>query len=126
MSRAHDLAEAALREEEGDEAEALVHAERSGVARFASSVVHQPTLIDNAVVRLRIVRDGRVGWAATNRVDGLDDLASRAGEAADQARPDPDFPGLASPAEYPAAVSYDDETAALGPEDQARLASIAI
>jgi PmbA protein len=126
LSRALDLAEAALQAAEGDEAEVLVHAERSGVARFAGSIVHQPTLIDNAVVRLRIVRDGRVGSAATNRTDGLDDLAARAGEAADQARPDPDFPGLTPPAEYPDAASFDEETAALGPEDQARLAGVAI
>ncbi|MEP6909833.1 MAG: metallopeptidase TldD-related protein [Actinomycetota bacterium] len=126
MTRALDLAEAALAAAEGDEAEVLVHAERSGVARFAGSVVHQPTLIDNAVIRLRIVRDGRIGWAATNRTDGLTDLARRAGEAADQARPDPDFPGLAPPAEYEDVVSYDEETASLGPEDQARLAGVAI
>ncbi len=126
MSRALDLAEDALRAAEGDEADVLVHAERSGVARYAGSIVHQPTLIDNAVIRLRIVRDGRIGWAATNRVDGLDDLARRAGEAADQARPDPDFPGLAPPAEYPELVTFDDETAALGAEDQARLAGVAI
>ena len=67
MSRALDLAEQALRSAEGDEAEVLVHAERSGVARFAASEVHQPTLIDNAVVRVRVVRDGKIGWAATNR-----------------------------------------------------------
>ncbi len=126
MSRALDLAEEALRAAEGDEAEVLVHAERSGVARFAGSIVHQPTLIDNAVIRLRIVRDGRVGWAATNRVDGLADLAKRAGEGADQARADPDFPGLAPPAEYPDVDAFDDETASLGPEDQARLAGVAI
>jgi len=126
LSRALDLAEAALSAAEGDEAEVLVHAERSGVARFAGSVVHQPTLIDNAVIRLRIVRDGRVGWAATNRTDGLTELAQRAGAAADQARADPDFPGLAPPGEYPDAVSFDEETAALGPEDQARLAGVAI
>ena len=61
MSRGLDLAEEALRAAEGDEAEVLVHAERSGVARFAGSVVHQPTLIDNAVVRLKVVRDGKLG-----------------------------------------------------------------
>ncbi len=126
MTRALDLAEAALSAAEGDEAEVLVHAERSGVARFAGSVVHQPTLIDNAVIRLRIVRDGRIGWAATNRTDGLADLAQRAGDAADQARADPDFPGLAPAAQYPNVVSFDEETAALGPEDQARLAGVAI
>ena len=128
MSRALDLAEEALRSTEGDEAEALVHTERSGVARFAGSVVHQPTLIDNAVVRLRVVRDGKLGWAATNRVDaeGLAEVARRAAEAADSGRPDPDFPGLAPPAEYPGVDGFDEETAALGAEDQARLASAAI
>jgi PmbA protein len=128
VSRALDLAEQALAAADGDEAEALVHAERSGVARFAGSVVHQPTLIDNAVVRLRVVRDGKIGWAATNRVDGdgLAALAARAGESADSARPDPDFPGLAQPAEYQELAGYDEETASLGAEDQALLAAAAI
>jgi PmbA protein len=128
LSRALDLAEQALRTAEGDEAEVLVHAERSGVARFAASVVHQPTLIDNAVVRVRVVRDGRIGWAATNRVDGdsLAEVARRAGEAAESARPDPDFPGLGPPAEYQSVGGYDEETAALGAEEQARLAATAI
>jgi PmbA protein len=123
-----ELAERALQAAEGDEAEALVHAEHSGVARFASSEVHQPTLIDNKGVRLRIVRDGKVGSAYTNRVadEGLAELARRAGEVADSARPDPLFPGLAPPADLPAVDGYDEETAALGADDQARLAAAAI
>ena len=128
MSRCLELADAALRATNGDEAEVVVHAERSGVARFAASLVHQPTLIENSVVRVRVARDGKVGWAATNRVDGesLAKVAQRAGEAADSARPDPDFPGFAPPAEYPDVDGYDDETAALGAADQARLAGAAI
>jgi predicted Zn-dependent protease len=128
VSRGVELAERALAAADGDEAEVLVHAERSGVARFAASVVHQPTLIDNAVVRLRVVRDGRVGWAATNAVDdeGLAELTRRVGEAADNAPPDPDFPGLAPPVDFPEAAGYDEETASLGAEDQARLAAAAI
>ena len=59
-------------------------AERSGLARFAGSEVHQPTLIDNVVATLRVVRDGKTGVATTNRVDaeGLAQLAARAAEAA--------------------------------------------
>ena len=62
MTRALEVARAALAATDG-EAEAIAHAETSGLARFASSEVHQPTLIDNVVVTLRLVRDGRTGGA---------------------------------------------------------------
>jgi predicted Zn-dependent protease len=128
VSRNLDLAEQALRATSGDEAEVVVHAERSGVARFAASIVHQPTLIENAVVRVRILRDGKIGWAATNRIDGegLAEVARRAGEGADSARADPDFPGFAQPADYTDVGGHDEETAALGAADQAQLAAAAI
>ena len=61
MSEALDLAQRVLRAAEGDEALALVQSERSGMARFARSEVHQPTLIENDVLELQIVRDGRLG-----------------------------------------------------------------
>jgi PmbA protein len=123
-----ELAERALRAAEGDEALALVHSERSGMARFAGSAVHQPTLIENEVVELQIVRDGRLGIASANRADdeGLRVLAERAAEAADSAPVDPDFPGLAPPAQPPPVEGYDEETAGLTPEEQARLAAAAI
>jgi PmbA protein len=123
-----ELAERALRAAEGDEALALVHSERSGMARFAGSAVHQPTLIENDVVELQIVRDGRLGIASVNRSDdeGLRVLAERAAEAADSAPADPDFPGLAPPAPLPPVEGYDEETAALTAEEQARLAAAAI
>jgi PmbA protein len=128
VSRALDLAEAALRAADGDDAEVLVHSERSGLARYAASEVHQPTLIEDTFVRLRVVRDAKVGSALTNRVDGdgLAELARRAAAVADSARPDPDFPGFAPPAEFPRVDGYDEETAALGADGQARLAAAAI
>jgi predicted Zn-dependent protease len=98
------------------------------MARFAGSEVHQPTLIENDVVELQVVRDGRLGIASSNSTDdeGLRTLAARAGEAADSAPADPDFPGLAPAAESQAVEGYDDEAASLGAEDQARLAAAAI
>jgi predicted Zn-dependent protease len=57
MSRSLELAHDALRATRGDHAEVVVHAERSGIARFAASIVHQPTLIENSVVRVRVLRD---------------------------------------------------------------------
>jgi PmbA protein len=128
VSAALDLAEAALRAADADDAEAFVHGERSGLARYAASEVHQPTLIEDTFVRLRVVRDGKVGSALTNRVDaeGLAELARRAAAIADSARPDPDFTGFALPVEPPTVEGYDEETASLGADDQARLAAAAI
>jgi PmbA protein len=122
-----DVAHAALAAASGD-AEAVAHVERSGLARFAGSEVHQPTLIENVVVTLRVVRDSRSGVATTNKVDeaGLTELAQRATEAADSAPPDETFPGLAPPADPPQVEGDDEDTARLGPDDQARLAGIAI
>jgi PmbA protein len=123
-----ELAARALRAVAGDEALALVRSERSGMARFAGSEVHQPTLIENEVVELQIVRDGRLGIATANRTDddGLRALAARAAEAANSAPPDPDFAGLALPAEPPVVEGYDEQAAGLSAEEQARLAAAAI
>jgi len=128
VSVAAEAAAAALAAADGEEAEAVVLAERSGLARFASSEVHQPTLIENVVVTLRIVRDGKVGVAVTNKVDedGLASLVDRARAAADSAVAEPTFPGLAEPAELPDADGYDEATAAQSPEEQAQLAAAAI
>jgi PmbA protein len=122
-----EVARAALAAATGD-AEAVAHVEHSGLARFADSEVHQPTLIENATVTLRVVRDGCAGVATTNKVDseGLAELARRAAEAAESAPSDDTFPGLAPPAEPPQVEGYDEETARLGPDEQARLAAAAI
>ncbi|MDX6411599.1 MAG: hypothetical protein QOE91_1115, partial [Gaiellaceae bacterium] len=103
MSEALDVARRALEAAAGEEADAVVQSERSGLARFAGSVQHQPTLIEDTVVTLRVVRDGRVGVAVSNRTgdDDLRELATRASEAASSVRAEEDFPGLAGPAEYP-------------------------
>ena len=61
MSEALEIAERALALASGDEAEVYVGAEHSGFARYAGSEVHQPTLIDNASVQLRVVRGTAAG-----------------------------------------------------------------
>jgi PmbA protein len=128
MSDALEVAGNAIAAAAGDEAEAVVLTEHSGLARFAGREVHQPTLIDNVVVTLRVVRDGKVGVAATNRLepDGLRELARRAGDAADSAVAESTFPGLPQPVELPEVLGFDEETAALGADQQAHLAAAAI
>jgi predicted Zn-dependent protease len=113
---------------EADEADALAHVERSGFARFAASQVHQPTLVSDESVTIRVVRDGRVGCASTNRADGegLRAAAKRAAAAADSAPVDPEFPGLPPPEPIPDVAGYDEATAALTPEELAHGAWSAI
>jgi PmbA protein len=128
MSEALELAGRALELAGAAEAEAVVTSERSGFARFAAGEIHQPTLIDNVVVQLRIVSDGRSGTAVTNRTDdeGLAVLGKRAADAAASASPDPDLPPLAPPATVRSVAGYDEETAGLESDDQAQLAEAAI
>lgn len=123
-----EVAERAVAAAEGDEIEAVVQAERSGLARFAASEVHQPTLVENVVLRLRLLRDGRAGWAATNRLseEGIADVARRAAEAADSAPATADAPPPAPVTTPPEVDGYDEEAASLAPEDQARLAGAAL
>ena len=126
--RALELAERAWRAAEADEADAVAHLEESGFARFAASEVHQPTLIRDETLTLRVIRDGKVGCAVTNRTDdeGLREAARRAAEAADSAKPDPDYAGLQPPTAVPEVEGFDEATAALTPEEQAAAAAAAI
>jgi predicted Zn-dependent protease len=128
VSRALDLAERAVRAAGGDEVDASVHVESSGFARFAASAVHQPTLIRDETVTLRVVRDDRVGCATTNRTDdeGLAAAARHAAAAADSSPADPGFAGLQEAAAVPDVQGYDEATAALTPEEQAEAAAAAI
>ena len=132
MTSVLELAERAVAAAEGDGVEAVVQAERSGFARFAGSEVHQPTLIENVSVFLRVVRGQRAGAAAGNRLDdeGLRELAARAGAAADASPEDPNLAGVAGPSQLREVeghgVGHDEETAALSPAEQARLAADAI
>lgn len=125
---AREIAARALKAVGGGDAEAHVLCERSGLARFASSEVHQPTLIENCVVTLRVIRDGKIGTSSTNRLDddGLKLLAQRAAEAADSAVAEEGFPGLPGPLSLPEVEGFDEAVAAIGPEDQARHARAAI
>ena len=129
MTSSLELAERVLRHGRASEGvEAVVHGERSGLARFAAFEVHQPTLIHNCTLQVSVVSAGAVGTAATNRVDeaGLAEVVARAREAAAGTTPDPEYPGLAEPAPLPNVEGYDERTAALTAEEQARVAAAAI
>ena len=108
----------------------LVHSERSGLARFAGSTQHQPTL------RRRHRRHACARFAtaasasrSTNRTsdDGLREVAARAADAAGAFARGSRLPRSAAAGRRRRTVDgYDEETAALGPDEQARLAAAAI
>ncbi|HET8586935.1 MAG TPA: DNA gyrase modulator, partial [Candidatus Limnocylindria bacterium] len=82
----------ALRLVEHGEAEALYTARNLALTRFANSRIHQNVAERDAVLRIRIVHDGRTGVASTNRLDdeGLRAVVERAEAIRLRAAPNPE------------------------------------
>ena len=118
---ARRVLEAALDGAPGSQVEALLFHEWGGLTRFADSSIHQSTFREDASLRVRVVRDGRVAVASTNELtpEGAAGAAKSAREMAEVASPDKLFPGLAPKADVPAKDAFDDATASATPEDRA-------
>jgi predicted Zn-dependent protease len=105
------------------EAEVLVHRGTLALTRFANSAIHQNVAEDVSRVSVRLALDGRV---ATSRLDGpaddgrLNSLVEGVFAAARVSPTDPDWPGLAPPANPPDVDHWDQETAAASPDDRAK------
>jgi PmbA protein len=114
--------EAALEVSDADGVEVLMMHEWGGNTRFANSSIHQSTWREDTALRVRVVREGRLGIAASNDFtkDGATRAAASALELARVAVPDPQFPGLAPPADAPPLPgSFDEATASMSPGDRA-------
>jgi predicted Zn-dependent protease len=122
MTRYMDLCEQVL-ELVGNRAEAqvMVAGGRSALTRFANSFIHQNVGEDQLSVTLKVVVDGRVASASTTRsdTDALRRLVEGAIDAAKLRPVDPDWPGLAPPAEVQPVEHYDQATAQASPEERA-------
>jgi PmbA protein len=104
-----------------DGVEALFMHEWGGLTRFASSSIHQSTWTEDTALRIRVVKDGRIGVAGTNDLspDGTRAAAQNAREMTDVVAPDPLFPGLAPVDELLDDSRYDAATADTSPERRA-------
>ena len=104
-----------------DGAEVLFIHEWVGLTRFASSAIHQSAWREDTGIRVRVVKGGRIGVAATNEFseDGARRAAESARELADVVAPDPLFPGLAPPQPVPESNGFDETTAFTTPDHQA-------
>lgn len=111
----------ALEIEGVDGAEVLIMHEWGGLTRFASSAIHQSTWREDTGLRVRVVKDGRVGVAATNEFTeaGARRVAESAREMVRVVGPDPSFAGFA--AEEPVADrdGFHEATASATPEERA-------
>jgi predicted Zn-dependent protease len=74
------------------EAEAVYTARNLALTRFANSRIHQNVAERDAVLRVRVVHDGRTGVASTNRLDdvGLRAAVERAESIRRRAAPNPE------------------------------------
>ena len=120
-----DISRTALRAATGDEVEALVLARDLGLTRFANSEIHQNMRIASADLRIRVVRDKRVGTIWTNRLDdeGVAKAARDASAKAVVSPENPEWGGLPGPLSYPRVDDFDDDTAGATPERRARMAA---
>lgn len=115
------VADAALGLPGTDEVEVLFVHEWSGLTRFALSAIHQSMWREDTVIRVRVVKDARIGVAASNDFspDGARRAAESAREMAEVVAPDPLFPGLAPPQPVPERDGFDEPTASATPEQRA-------
>ena len=110
----------------GDRADALVTCAQgtNALTRFANSRIHQNMAGDDHHVRLRIVvDDGRIAQASTTRLDpeSLERLVESTIAAARLCPPDPEYPGLATPAPLAEVDHFDPLTAAGTPDARAEV-----
>jgi PmbA protein len=119
--RFRKVAEAALALQAVDGVEVLFVHEWSGLTRFATSVIHQSIATEDTGIRVRVVSGGKVGVVASNDFSpaGAAAAARSAKELAEVTGPDPWWPGLAPPADYPRVDRFDQATADAGPEGRA-------
>src|SRR5687767_4403554 len=117
-----EVANAALEVPGADGFEVLVIHEWSGLTRFADSAIHQSTAREDTGVRVRAVKGGQVGVAATNDLskEGAVEAARNALELAQVAAPDPAFPGLTPATPIPErADGFDEATGSATPTQRA-------
>ncbi len=117
------IVEQALSYAGADQTEALLLVNDSALTRFAQNDIHQNVAESDAVLRVRVVVDNRIGVASGNDLsaEGIAALFKRALAAAKVQPPDPRFPGLPKPAPYPAVPSIPEDEQPIAPTVRAGL-----
>jgi len=118
---AKNLCDSILLRAGDDTAQVLIYFKDESLTRFANNGIHQNVTESDISINVRVFLGSREGAASTNRIDpdGLDAVVKRARENAQVSPENPDYPGLAGPAEYAFVRSFDEVTAAFSPGERA-------
>jgi PmbA protein len=119
--RVQAVAQPALTMPGVDGVEVLFIHEWVGLTRFASSAIHQSTWQEDTGIRVRVVKGGQIGVAASNDFsqEGARRAAESAREMAEVVAPDLLFAGLAPSQPVPQSDRFDEATAATTPDHRA-------
>ena len=107
-----------------DEVEVLLSCDNSSLTRFANNTIHQNVSSSDDSVRVRVVKDGKVGTASFNRFEP--DVIKKSIQAAEDVmklcKPDPEYLEMQGPTvveEGPQRYFF--ETANFNPTDRANI-----
>jgi len=93
------LLDRALAHSTAGQTEALYLAQDAALTRFATNRIHQNVREHDATLQVRVITDGRIGVAGTNRIDegGIRDVVARAAAVAERSAPNPQAALLPEP-----------------------------
>lgn len=114
------LLDRALAHSTAEKTEALYIAQDAALTRFATNQIHQNVREHDASLQVRVIDDGRIGVASTNRLDepGIRDVVDRATAIAKRSAPNPRAAVLPEPdgRDYDPDLGFVSATAEAGAE----------
>ncbi len=119
--RAEEVFDKVLKYSTADETEATVSSTSYALTRFANNTIHQNVAEENASLSVRLVSEGRMARASTNKFDeaSIRQLCEDALALARLQPPDPDVLPMPGPQTYRAVDRFYKETEQLAPATRA-------
>jgi predicted Zn-dependent protease len=121
--RAEEVFDRVLKYSTADETEATVSSSSYALTRFANNAIHQNVAEENTWLSVRLVSEGRMARATTNKLDeaSIRQLCENALVLARLQAPDPALLLMPGPQTYRALDRFNNETAQLTPQTRAEM-----
>jgi len=120
-SKLRKLAEEALAQAQGYEAELIISAGESALTRFGDSVITQNVVQGEAGATIRLMKNGKMGKASTGNLTdkGIKSCVASAKATLEFSAPDAELLPLISPQNYQPKANFEPKTLAFSPEERA-------